>query len=92
MIGTWFEKNEHSFIMFKEFRYPENTDKNLSVHYFSPDRTKITLMVYMSSKTIKFKQQMEFESLKIIQDFKKVYMRRFLFCLVYMFINEISHS
>ena len=59
---------------------------------FSPDRTKITLMVYMSAKTIKFKQQMEFESLKIIQDFKKVYMWRFLFCLVYMFINEISHS
>ena len=28
-------------------------------------------------KTIKFKQQMEFQSFKIIQDFKKVYMRRF---------------
>ena len=26
--------------MFKEFLYPENTDKELSVQYFSPDHPK----------------------------------------------------
>ena len=68
--------------MFKEFRCPGNSDKVLSVQYFSPDRPKIT------EKTIKFKQQMEFQSLKNIQEFKKVHMRRFFFFfffwLVYM--------
>ena len=36
--------------MFKAFRCPENTEKMLSVHYFSPDRPKITkvLMVDLS--------------------------------------------
>ena len=65
--------------MFKEFRCPENTDKVLSVQYFSPDRPKIITGWW---KTIKFKQQIEFQSFKIIQDFKKLYMQRFLNCLV----------
>ena len=63
MSETLFLK-EFSF-MFKEFRCPKNTDRVLSVHYFSPERLKITkgLMVDLSSKTIKFKQQMEFQKL-----------------------------
>ena len=42
----------------------ENTDKALSAQYFSPDHPKITkgLMVDLSWKTAKFKQQMEFQS------------------------------
>ena len=28
--------------MFKEFQCPENMDKVLSVHYFSPDQPKIS--------------------------------------------------
>ena len=54
--------------------------KVLRVHYVSTDGPKITkgLMVDLSRKTIKFKQQMEFQSFKIIpQDLKKAYMRRF---------------
>ena len=35
-------------------------------------------------KNNKFKQQTEFQSFKIILDFKKVYKRRFLFGLVYI--------
>ena len=67
--------------MFKEFRCTENTDKALSLQNFSPDRPKITklLMVDLSFKTIIFKEQMEFQNFKIIQDFKKVHMRRFFF-------------
>ena len=40
--------------MFKGFQCPENTDKALSVQYFSPDRPKITkvLMVELSRKKI----------------------------------------
>ena len=34
---------------------------------------------------------MEFQSFKIIQDFKKVYMRRFLFCLIYVtLLNSVK--
>ena len=34
---------EYSFVnMFKEFRYPENTDKALSGQCFSPDYPKVT--------------------------------------------------
>ena len=40
-------------------------------------------MVDLSWKTITFEQQIEFQSFKIIQDFKKVYMRHFFNCLVY---------
>ena len=29
-------------LMFREFRCPEDTDKVLSMHYFSSDRPKIT--------------------------------------------------
>ena len=37
-------------------------------------------------KTIKFKQQMKFQSFKIIQDFKKDYTRRFcFFCFFFLF-------
>ena len=48
-------------------RCQENTDKMLSVHYFSPECAKITkgLMVDL---TIKFKQQIEFQGRKIVQD------------------------
>ena len=69
--------------MFMELRCPENKKKGLSVHYFSLDRPKITkgLMVNLSWKTIKFKQQMEFPGFRIIQDFKKVYMQRIFFGL-----------
>ena len=75
--------------MFKEFRCSENMDNVLSVRYFSPDRPTITkgLIVELSWKTIKFKQQMIFQSFKIILDFKKVYMPRFCFGL----INIQSH-
>ena len=39
-------------------------------------------------KTIQFKQKMTFQSFKIIQEFKKVSMRRFfLFCLVYILMR-----
>ena len=59
--------------MFKEFQCPENIEKVLCVYYFLPDHPKIIkgLMVDFSCKTIKFEQQMEFQSFKIIQDFKK---------------------
>ena len=66
--------------------------KVLSVHYFSLDCPKITkgLMVDLALKTIKFKQQLEFQSFKIIQDFKKGYMRHFFFfCLVYSCVFHI---
>ena len=72
--------------MFKEFWCPENTEKVLGIHYFSMGRPKITkgLMVDLSWKTIEFKQQMEFQSLKIVQDFKKVYLWVSFFCPVYL--------
>ena len=41
-------------------------------------------MVDLSWKTKEFKQQMEFQSIKIIQNFKKVYMQHFFFGLVYV--------
>ena len=71
--------------MVKELRCPENTNRVHSAHYISADRPKITngLMVDLSLKTTKFKQQMELQSFKIVQDFKKVYMRRFFLCLGY---------
>ena len=55
--------------------------------HFTPGRPKITKvsMVDLSSKTIKFKRIMEFQIFKIIQDFKKVYMRRFI--LFYFFFD-----
>ena len=60
--------------------FKDNTDKALSVQYFSPDHPKITegLIVDMSWKAVKFKQQnlMELQSFKIIQDFNKVYTQR----------------
>ena len=58
--------------MCKEFWCPENTDKVLSGHNFSPDHLNIAkgLMVHLSRKTIKFKQKIEFQSFKIIQDLK----------------------
>ena len=37
-------------------------------------------------QTVKCKQQMEFQRFKILQDFKKVYMRRFFFYLVYIYL------
>ena len=43
-------------------------------------------MVDLSWKTIKFNQQTEFQSFKIIQDFKKVHMLRFFFWLVYIYL------
>ena len=62
---------------------PGIQDKVLSVCYFSPDRPTIMkgLMVVLSWKTMKFKQQMEFQSFNIIQYFKNVYMWRFFFFL-----------
>ena len=61
MSETRILKIFHSF-MFKEFRFPENAEKVLIVHYFSPNRPKITKgsMEDLSwKKTIKFKQHME---------------------------------
>ena len=86
--------------MFKEFRCPENMEKAVSARYISPDIPKIIngLSVALSWKTIKFKQQMEFQSFKIIQDFKKVYMRRFFLGLAYyihsakVLIGHLEHS
>ena len=73
--------------MFKEFRCTENMDKALSLQNFSPDRPKIMklLMIVLSSKTIIFKQQMEFQNFKIIRDFKQVHMRRFFLFFFFFF-------
>ena len=80
--------------MFKEFRCTENTDKALNLQNFSPDRPKITklLLVDLSFKTIIFKQQMEFQNFKIIQEFKNVQMRRFFFFFFLLFLTSIQHK
>ena len=66
---------------------PEKHGKVLSVHYFSPDRPKITkeLTVDLALKTIKFKQ-LEFRSFKFIQGLRKVYMRLFFFFFFFFFL------
>ena len=67
------------------FRCPENTDKPLSVKYSSLNRPEMmkSLIEDLSWKTIKFKQQTQYQSFNIMQEFKKVHIRRFLFWLVY---------
>ena len=71
------------------FRCMENTVKELSRQNFSPDRPKITklFMVDLSWKRIIFKQQIQFQNFKIIQDFKKLHMRHSFFGLVYVFFT-----
>ena len=49
----------------------------------SKDKERDDGIVDLSWKTVKFKQQIEFQSFKFIQDFKNVHMWRFFFCLVY---------
>ena len=52
------------------------------VHYFSPVVQRFRKgwwYVYFSWRTIKIKQQMEFQNMKTVQEFKKVYMLRFFF-------------
>ena len=54
-----FKQDDFHLLMFKEFRCPENTEKVPGVHYFSPDRPKITkrLMVVMKNNTIRGKMK-----------------------------------
>ena len=67
--------------MLKVFRCPENMDKPLSVQYSSLNRPEImtSLMVDLSWKTIKFKQQTQLQSFNIMQEFKKDNMQHFFF-------------
>ena len=64
-----------------------NTDKAHSVQNFSLDCPKITkgLMINLSWKAWKFEQQIEFQSFKIIQDFKKGHIWHFY--SIYIYIN-----
>ena len=76
-----------------EFRCSENMDKVLNAHYFftgsSKDNERVDGRFVMKNN---FNQQMEFQRFKIIQDFKKVYIRRFfVFFFFFFFCLVCSH-
>ena len=71
-----------SFVYIEGVWSPKNTDKLLGIQSFSLNRPVITktlmLMVDLSWKNKTIIHQTEFRNFKIIQNFKKVHMRRFL--------------
>ena len=73
--------------MFKEFRCPENTDKVLIV-LLVPGSSKDYESV--DGRFVMTKQQMEFQSFKIIQDFKKEYIHAaFFFFFFFFFLHSL---